>query len=250
MILYPAIDLKDGKCIRLKKGKIDQITFYNDNPLEQAEYFQKMGAAWIHMVDIDGAFEGKNLNHEIFIDVKKNLNCSIQVGGGIRKIKTVEYLFENGINRIVLGTLAIKNPKLVKKICKMFPNKIALGVDAKNGFVASEGWTKTSKVTIKEIVKIYEDAGVSVLIFTDIEKDGVLEGVNIRMLSDILNSSQRFFSMANSYFDFFSRAIAQSKDRPLLCFSRRSEVWFLDDLVAKISNRGPTFPLISQHEQM
>lgn len=141
------------------------------------------------MVDIDGAFEGKNLNHEIFIDVKKNLNCSIQVGGGIRKIKTVEYLFENGINRIVLGTLAIKNPKLVKKICKMFPNKIALGVDAKNGFVASEGWTKTSKVTIKEIVKIYEDAGVSVLIFTDIEKDGVLEGVNIRMLSDILNST-------------------------------------------------------------
>ncbi len=189
MILYPAIDLKDGKCIRLKKGEINQITFYNDDPVEQAKYFQKMGATWIHMVDIDGAFKGKNLNHELFIDVKKKLKCSIQVGGGIRDINTVEYLFENGINRIVLGTLAIKNPKLVKKICKMFPNTIAVGVDAKKGFVASDGWTKTSKVTINEIIKIYEDAGVSALIFTDIEKDGVLEGVNTEEICKILNST-------------------------------------------------------------
>ena len=189
MILYPAIDLKSGKCIRLKKGDISQVTFYNDNPIAQAKYFQKMGATWIHMVDIDGAFKGKNLNHEIFVDVKKNIKCSIQVGGGIRNIKTVEYLLENGINRIVLGTMAINNPELVKKICKMFPEKIAVGVDAKNGFLAAEGWTKTSKVKIKEIVKIYEDAGVCALIFTDIEKDGVLEGVNIDDLCKILNST-------------------------------------------------------------
>ncbi|MBS91928.1 MAG: 1-(5-phosphoribosyl)-5-[(5-phosphoribosylamino)methylideneamino]imidazole-4-carboxamide isomerase [Rickettsiales bacterium] len=187
MILYPAIDLKDGKCIRLKKGELKQITFYNNNPIEQAKYFQEMGAIWIHMVDIDGAFKGKNSNHEIFINVKNNLNCSLQVGGGIRNIQTIEHLFENGIDRVVLGTLALKKPKLVKKVCKMFPNKIAVGVDVKKGFVTSEGWTKTSRVTTKEIVKIYEDAGVSVIIFTDIEKDGVLEGVNTEELCKLLN---------------------------------------------------------------
>ena len=189
MILYPAIDLKDGKCIRLKKGELKEITFYNSDPFDQAKSFVSMGAKWIHMVDIDGAFQGKSLNHNVFIDIKKKFNCLLQVGGGIRTFETVNYLLSNSIDRIVLGTISLEKRKLFEKICKAFPGKIAVGVDAKNGFVATEGWAKTSKVKVLDIIKQYEDSGVSTIIFTDIDKDGVLKGVSFEQLQSILDQT-------------------------------------------------------------
>ena len=189
MILYPAIDLKDGKCIRLKKGELKDITFYNHDPIDQAESFVSKGAEWIHMVDIDGAFQGKNKNHNIFIDIKKKFNCLLQVGGGIRTFESVNYLLSNSIDRIVLGTISLKEKQLFERICKAFPGKIAVGVDAKNGFVTTEGWAKTSKVKVLDIIKQYEDSGVSTLIFTDIDKDGVLEGVSFDQLQTILSQT-------------------------------------------------------------
>ena len=189
MNLYPAIDLKDGQCIRLTKGKLERITFYNPNPLDQAKEFKKLGAKYIHMVDIDGAFKGKNCNHEIFIKIKEELKCFIQVGGGIRNISTVEYLIENNIDRIVLGTIAVTNQKLVKEISLKFPGKIAIGLDAKKGFVTTEGWSKTKKITVTELAKKYEDMGINHIIFTDIDKDGVLEGLSFDQLQDLLEST-------------------------------------------------------------
>ena len=189
MNLYPAIDLKDGKCIRLTKGKLEKITFYNSNPLDQAREFIKLGAKWIHMVDIDGAFKGKNCNHEIFIKIKKETQCLIQVGGGIRNENTVAYLIDNNIDRIVLGTIAVTNPKLVKKISIKFPGKIAVGLDAKKGFVTTEGWSKTKKITVTELAKKYEDMGINHIIFTDIDKDGVLQGISYDQLQDLLEST-------------------------------------------------------------
>ena len=189
MILYPAIDLKDGKCIRLKKGELKDITFYNPDPIDQAESFVSMGAKWIHMVDIDGAFQGKNKNHNIFIDIKKKFNCLLQVGGGIRTFENVYNLLSNSIDRVVLGTISLKERQLFEKICKAFPGKIAVGVDAKKGFVATEGWAKTSKVKVLDLIKQYEDSGVSTIIFTDIDKDGVLEGVSFDQLQSILSQT-------------------------------------------------------------
>ena len=189
MNLYPAIDLKEGKCIRLKKGELEKITFYNQDPIDQADQFINMGAEWIHMVDIDGAFQGKSLNHQMFIDIKKKFNCHLQVGGGIRDFKTVEYLINNNIDRVVLGTIALKNKKLCEQICKNFPGKIALGLDAKNDLVATDGWSETSTVKVSEMVKAYEGIGITSIIFTDIEKDGVLSGVSFDQLENILNQT-------------------------------------------------------------
>lgn len=141
------------------------------------------------MVDIDGAFQGKNLNHRSFIKVKENTSCKIQVGGGIRNIKTVDYLLENMIDRVVLGTIAVTNPQLIKKLCKKFPNKIAVGLDSKKGLIATNGWSKTSKLGVIEAVKKFEDYGVSRIIFTDIEKDGMLEGVSYNQLEELLQST-------------------------------------------------------------
>ena len=190
MNLYPAIDLKGGQCIRLTKGKLERITFYNSNPLDQAKEFIKLGAKYIHMVDIDGAFKGENCNHEIFIKIKKETKCFIQVGGGIRNISTVEYLIENNIDRVVLGTIAVTNQKLVKKISLKFPGKIAIGLDAKKGFVTTEGWSKTKKITVTELAKKYEDMGICHIIFTDIDKDGVLEGMSFDQLLNLLESTR------------------------------------------------------------
>ena len=189
MNLYPAIDLKDGKCIRLTKGKLERITFYNPTPLDQAKEFVKLGAKCIHMVDIDGAFKGKNCNHEVFIKIKKKIKCFIQVGGGIRNEETVAYLIDNDIDRVVLGTIAVTNQKLVKEISLKFPGKIAIGLDAKKGFVTTEGWTKTEKITVTELAKKYEDMGINHIIFTDIDKDGVLEGISFEQLQDLLEST-------------------------------------------------------------
>ncbi len=186
MNFYPAIDISKGKFIRLSQGDINKKTIYGNDPKQIAENFSNSGANWIHVVDIDGAFDGKSKNSELILDIKSKVKCKIQVGGGIRNKETAQFYLKNGIDRIVLGTLAIKNKNLVKDLSDNFPGKIAVGIDAKNGFVAIEGWAKTSSVSVKDLASIYENIGVSCIIFTDIEKDGIMEGVNINQLKDLL----------------------------------------------------------------
>ena len=187
MNFYPAIDIKDGQFIRLKKGELNHMTIYGDNPTQKAEEFLNQGAKWIHVVDIDGAFKGISKNMDAIFKIKKTTKCKIQVGGGIRGIKTVEKYIENGLDRIVLGTKALNEPKFIKEICKMFPERIAIGLDTRNGFVATEGWKKDSEVHFREIVKIYEDSGVSAIVFPDINKDGLMTGVNFDLLTELLS---------------------------------------------------------------
>ncbi len=190
MHFYPAIDIKDGQFIRLKKGQLSKITVYGNNPIEQAESFCSSGAKWIHIVDIDGAFQGTSKNMDTILSIKKSVNSKIQVGGGIREIKTIEKLLNNGIERVVLGTIAITNPNFVKEMCKKFPGKIAVGLDTKNGLVATNGWAKSSNVDLDGFIEIYEYSGVSAIIFTDIERDGLMEGANYEQLTKILKKTK------------------------------------------------------------
>ena len=186
MEFYPAIDIKNGKFIRLKKGKLEAMTIYGDDPVHQAKKFSLSGAKWIHVVDIDGAFEGETKNMETIINIKKEVSCKIQVGGGIRQIRTIEKYLENNIDRVVLGTIALKNPEFVKEISTRFPGKIAVGLDLRNGFVAVEGWTKSSKIDFRKFVKLYEKSQIAAIIFTDIDKDGLMKGANFELLNDLL----------------------------------------------------------------
>ena len=187
MDFYPAIDIKEGKIIRLKKGLLEFVKIYGTDPLLKAREFVNCGAKWIHIVDIDGAFQGKTRNMEKIIEIKQKVNCKIQVGGGIRDIKTIENYLGNGIDRIVLGTIAIEDPDFVKEICKRFPTKIAVGLDTKKGFVATQGWAKKTKVHFKKVIDFYESSKVSALVFTDIDKDGLMEGANYKQLKKLLS---------------------------------------------------------------
>ena len=186
MHFYPAIDIKDGKFIRLKKGNLNKITIYGDDPVSQAKKFCLSGSKWIHVVDIDGAFKGTNKNFDTILQIKQNVTSKIQIGGGIRDIKTIEKFLNLGIDRVVLGTIAITNPKLVRQVCKKFPGQIAVGLDTKNGFAATEGWSKNSKVSFQNFLEFYEDSDVSAIIFTDIDKDGLMEGTNYEQLIELL----------------------------------------------------------------
>ncbi len=187
MDFYPAIDIREGKIIRLKKGLLEFVKIYGTDPLLKAREFVNFGAKWIHIVDIDGAFQGKTKNMEKIVEIKQKVNCKIQVGGGIRDIKTIENYLGSGIDRIVLGTIAIENPDFVKEICRRFPNKIAVGLDTKKGFVATQGWAKKTKVHFKEVIDFYESSKVSALVFTDIDKDGLMEGANYKQLNKLLS---------------------------------------------------------------
>lgn len=189
MNLYPAIDLKNGKCIRLKKGSLAKASHYNVDPIEQAENFFSQGAKWIHIVDIDGAFKGTTVNHDIILKIKKRVHCNIQVGGGIRKKSTVKKFINYGIDRIVLGTKAIKDPPFLEKMSKQFPNKIAVGIDSRDGMVATDGWAKTTKLTYLDLAKKFENLGVSTCIFTDIDRDGMMKGVNLEQTKYLLSKS-------------------------------------------------------------
>ena len=187
MNLYPAIDLKDGKCIRLKKGALNKATYYDVDPIEQAEIFFSQGAKWIHIVDIDGAFKGTTVNHKKILKIKKRVNCKIQVGGGIRKKGTIEEFINNGIDRIVLGTKAVHDPVFLEDMSKKFPHKIAVGIDSKNGMVATDGWAKTTESSYLDAAKKFEDLGVSTCIFTDINRDGMMRGVNLEQTKSLLS---------------------------------------------------------------
>ena len=188
MILFPAIDLKDGQCVRLVKGDMNQATIFNSDPADQASRFAKMGAEWLHLVDLNGAFAGKPVNAAAVDAILKSVKIPVQLGGGIRDLKRIEDWFQRGIARVILGTAALKNPALVKEACRKFPGKIAVGIDAKDGKVAVEGWAETSDVTALDLARKFEDAGAAVLIFTDIDRDGLLQGVNVASTAQLARS--------------------------------------------------------------
>ena len=190
MNFYPAIDIKDGKFIRLKQGRLDEVTVYGDNPVEIAKKFSEAGAKWIHVVDIDGAFKGKSINQKVILDIKKNSKTKIQVGGGIRTQESASFYLNNGIDRVVLGTIALENPEIIEQLCKDYPGRIAVGIDAKKGMIATEGWSKTSTIEVGRLSKLYENIGVSCIIFTDIEKDGLMEGVSLNQLKNLLKNTK------------------------------------------------------------
>ena len=187
MHFYPAIDIKNGQFVRLKKGQLDKLTIYGDDPVTQAKKFCEAGAKWIHIVDIDGAFNGASKNMDVILSIKNNVKSKVQVGGGIRKLKTIQKLLNHNIDRIVLGTVAVTDPPFVKEVCEKFPGKIAIGLDTKNEFVATEGWAKESKINFESFLKLYEYSKVSSIIFTDIEKDGLMEGASFVQLKKLLS---------------------------------------------------------------
>ena len=191
MIILPAIDIKDGKCVRLVKGDYATAHQVAESPYDTAAAFRAAGAAWIHMVDLDGAKEGKPVNTEIFERVAKESGLKVEVGGGIRHMKTIEQFLEKGISRVILGSVAVKNPDLVKEAVKEFGEKIAVGIDAKNGMVATEGWLEKSDVTYTDLALAMEDAGVRTIIYTDISRDGTLTGVNTEQLGNLNRTVSR-----------------------------------------------------------
>ena len=178
MILFPAIDLKDGQCVRLKLGDMDQATVFNDDPGAQAKAFQDQGFEWLHVVDLNGAFAGKSINGEAVDAILSATTNPVQLGGGIRDLKQIEAWLDKGVRRVILGTVAVRDPALVKEACRLFPKQVAVGIDAKGGYVAVEGWGETSKLTAVSLAKQFEDAGVSAIIYTDIDRDGILKGLN------------------------------------------------------------------------
>jgi len=199
MILFPAIDLKNGQCVRLYQGDMDRATVFNNSPAEQAKIFADEGASWIHVVDLDGAFAGESKNRRavediinVTIDNFDPLNLEtekikIQLGGGIRSLESIENWL-TVVDRVILGTVAVKNPEIVREACKKFPNKIAVGIDAKDGFVATEGWAEKSSLSVIELAKKFEGAGVSAIIYTDISKDGAMQGADFEGTQKLVES--------------------------------------------------------------
>ncbi|HEV7336953.1 MAG TPA: 1-(5-phosphoribosyl)-5-[(5-phosphoribosylamino)methylideneamino]imidazole-4-carboxamide isomerase [Bosea sp. (in: a-proteobacteria)] len=178
LILFPAIDLKEGRCVRLKQGDMEQATIFNDDPAAQAATFEAQGFQWLHVVDLDGAFAGKPMNAAAVEAILKRVAFPVQLGGGIRDMKTVEGWLEKGIARVIIGTAAVRDPAFVREAAKAFPGKVAVGIDARDGYVAVEGWAETSALAADDLGRRFEDAGVAAIIYTDIARDGMLEGIN------------------------------------------------------------------------
>jgi len=179
MILYPAIDLKDGRCVRLKRGEMAQATVFNDDPAAQARAFEAQGFTWLHIVDLNGAFAGKPVNGPAVEAILGSVSIPVQLGGGIRDLATVEMWLGKGVRRVILGTAAVKNPPLVREACQRCPGRIVVGIDARGGKVAVEGWAERSELDAIELARRFEDAGVAAIVHTDIDRDGVLQGINL-----------------------------------------------------------------------
>jgi phosphoribosylformimino-5-aminoimidazole carboxamide ribotide isomerase len=179
VILYPAIDLKNGQCVRLAQGDMARATVFNADPAAQARTFAAAGAEWLHVVDLDGAFAGRSVNGGTVSAILAAVRLPLQLGGGIRDMAAVESWLGRGVARVILGTAAVKDPALVREACRRFPGRIAVGIDARAGRVAVEGWAETSELSALELARRFEDAGVAAIVFTDIERDGLLGGVDV-----------------------------------------------------------------------
>ncbi|MDR7123896.1 1-(5-phosphoribosyl)-5-[(5-phosphoribosylamino)methylideneamino]imidazole-4-carboxamide isomerase [Pseudotabrizicola sp. 4114] len=179
MILYPAIDLKDGQCVRLLRGEMSAATVFGDDPAEQAARFQAAGCDWLHLVDLNGAFAGQPVNASAVEAILARITVPAQLGGGIRDMATIEMWLSKGLARVILGTVAVENPDLVKEAARAFPGQVAVGIDARKGFVATKGWATETEVQATDLARSFEDAGVAALIYTDIDRDGAMQGPNI-----------------------------------------------------------------------
>ena len=189
MLVIPAIDLKDGKCVRLRQGRMDDETIFSDNPVEVAEKWVKQGARRLHLVDLNGAFEGEPVNGEIVKAIAEKFpELEVQIGGGIRDLKTIQAYLDAGVNFVIIGTKAVEEPAFVKEACEAFPGHIIVGIDAKDGLVATDGWAKVSSVTAKDLAKQFEGDGVSAIVYTDISRDGMMQGVNVDATASLAES--------------------------------------------------------------
>lgn len=189
MQIYPAIDIIDGKAVRLTQGRYDDVTVFNDNPVDAAKQWVEAGATFIHLVDLDGARYGKSFVNQIIKDVTSQLNIPVQVGGGVRTIEDVDTRISAGASRVIIGTAAVKNPELVKKAVEKYPDKIAVGVDAKNGMVAVTGWEEVSDITAVDLCLKMKEMGVKTIIYTDISKDGMMSGPNIDSTRELIEKT-------------------------------------------------------------
>ena len=185
MILFPAIDLKDGTCVRLFRGDMTRATVYNPDPASQARAFLKAGFQWLHLVDLNGAVAGKPVNDGAVAAILDAVDIPAQLGGGIRDLETIETWLDKGVARVILGTVALNDPELVKGACRRFPGRVVVSIDARDGYVAVEGWTKTSRVTALDLALRLEDTGVAAIVYTDIDRDGVMTGVNLEATVDL-----------------------------------------------------------------
>ena len=179
MILIPAIDLKDGNCVRLRQGEMDRATVFNAKPASQARAFEDQGFEWLHLVDLDGAFAGKPVNAIAVAEILRSVRIPVQLGGGIRNLATIEAWLGEGVKRVMLGTVAVRDPDLVREAARKFPGNIAVSIDARDGMVAIEGWSKEGNTAALDLTRRFEDAGVAAIIYTDITRDGVLTGLNL-----------------------------------------------------------------------
>jgi phosphoribosylformimino-5-aminoimidazole carboxamide ribotide isomerase len=185
MILYPAIDLKDGACVRLRQGEMDQATVFNQDPGAQAKQFADAGCGWVHVVDLNGAFEGKPVNGAAVDAILTAVDVPIQLGGGIRSLDTAADWLERGVRRVVLGTVAVKDPEMVIEACRRWPGQVAVGIDARGGYVAVEGWAEQSTLSVFDLAARFEDAGVAAIVYTDIDRDGMMQGVNVEATASL-----------------------------------------------------------------
>ncbi len=185
MMLYPAIDLKDGQCVRLQQGLMDKATIFGLSPAEQALAFAQQGFKALHVVDLNGAFEGRSVNAEAVSSILASVQIPVQLGGGIRNLDAIALWLGRGVARIILGTAAVRNPALVREACARFPGKIAVGIDAKDGLVAVEGWAETSELAAIELARRFEDTGAAAIIYTDIGRDGMLTGLNLDATAEL-----------------------------------------------------------------
>ena len=188
MILYPAIDLKDGQCVRLRQGLMDQATVFNTDPADQARQFANQGFPALHVVDLNGAFEGRSVNADAVSAILAAVSIPVQLGGGIRTLEAVSHWLSRGVSRVILGTAAVRDPALVKAACARFPGKIAVGIDAKEGRVAVQGWAETSELYAADLAQRLQDVGVAAIIYTDISRDGMLTGLNLDATADLARS--------------------------------------------------------------
>jgi phosphoribosylformimino-5-aminoimidazole carboxamide ribotide isomerase len=179
LVLYPAIDLKDGSCVRLRRGAMDEATVYSDDPAAQARAWQDAGCQWLHVVDLNGAFAGRSVNIQAVAAILAAAKVPVQLGGGIRDMAGVERWLQAGVHRVILGSAAVKTPELVHTACRSFPGRVAVGIDARDGFVATEGWAESSTLSAADMALRFEDAGVAAVIYTDIGRDGMLTGLNL-----------------------------------------------------------------------